>query len=69
MVQSIGNSIFRLIITRLDNRRILQLYFKVMPCVVECLQTTLQDQHSNKCPVYRNGTTSCLQVLPMADIA
>ena len=57
MVQSIGYSIFRLIITRLDNRRILQLYLKVMPCVVERLQTTLQDQNSNKYPVYRNGTT------------
>lgn len=69
MVQSIRNSIFRLIITRLDNRRILQLYLKVMPCVVERLQITLQDQLSNSCPVYRNGTTSCVQVLPMADIA
>ena len=38
MVQSIGNSIKWLILTRLDDRCILQLYLKIMPGIVECLQ-------------------------------
>ena len=42
MVHSIGNGILGLIFTLLDNRRILQLDLKVMPCVVERLHDHAQ---------------------------
>ncbi len=47
MIQSIGNSIVWLILTRLDDRCILQLYLKVMPGVVECLRA--QHERLNYC--------------------
>ncbi len=38
MIQSIGDSIIWLILTWLNDRCVLQLYLKIMPGVVECLQ-------------------------------
>ncbi len=63
MVQSIGNSIVWLILTWLDDRCILQLYLKIVPGVVECLQaqheeSKLLQQHFSSCI-----SKSCLVLL------
>lgn len=59
MVQSIGNSIVWLILTWLNDRCVLQLYLKIMPGVVECLQA--QHEWLSQCSRHALAGRVCLQ--------
>jgi len=59
MIQSIGDSIIWLILTRLNDRCVLQLYLKIMPGVVERLQA--KHEWLSQCSRHAPAGRVCLQ--------